>query len=122
MAGRGNLALKIVIGLLVVMFMMQGITKLLGILLVEEFAEWGYPRWFHVLIGVVEVAAGLALLKASTRLYGAVTIIVVMLGAAYTLAVRAGQPAMAVTPVVMLLLASFVAVKSRSTASTAAEL
>ncbi len=90
--------------------------KLFGVLMVEEFASWGYPRWFHILIGAVEAGAAVALLKGTTRFYGAVTISVVMLGAIFTL-LRAGQSDMVVTPIVAFALASFVAMKTRGAPS-----
>ena len=115
MAEKMGLGLKIVVGILVLMFLLQGVTKIFGILLVEEFAQWGYSRAFHFIIGVVEVGAALALLKSSTRTQGALAIVAVMLGAIFTL-VRAGTPDMTPPAIVMLILAAFVAMKSRGPA------
>ncbi|MBK9692613.1 MAG: DoxX family protein [Gemmatimonadetes bacterium] len=47
----------------------------------EAFARWGYPPWLRILVGLGEVAGGLALLVPWIASYGALTLIVVMLGA-----------------------------------------
>jgi putative oxidoreductase len=46
----------------------------------RAFASWGYPVWFRVLIGVMEVGAAALLLWPRTAPMGAVLIIMVMLG------------------------------------------
>ena len=48
------------------------------------FRHWGYPDWFRVGIGVLEVAAVALLLLGRTAAFGALLIIVVMLGAMAT--------------------------------------
>ena len=45
------------------------------------FTRWGYPPWFRVLIGALEVLGGLLLILPWTASYGAVTLVLVMLGA-----------------------------------------
>lgn len=44
------------------------------------FRNWGYPDWFRVAVGVIEVAAALLLLVPRTAKYGALLIIVLMIG------------------------------------------
>ena len=44
------------------------------------FRHWGYPTWFRVLIGVLELGAVLLLLSGRWAVAGATVIIVVMLG------------------------------------------
>jgi putative oxidoreductase len=44
------------------------------------FRGWGYPDWFRVTIGVVELLAVALLLLGRTAAFGALLIIVVMLG------------------------------------------
>jgi putative oxidoreductase len=44
------------------------------------FRHWGYPDWFRVTIGVVELAAVALLLIGRTAAFGALLIIAVMLG------------------------------------------
>lgn len=46
----------------------------------KAFAFWGYPVWFRIVIGGLEIAAALLLLWPRTAAYGAAIIIVVMLG------------------------------------------
>lgn len=66
-------------------FSMQGVMKLdphtpWG----EMFANWGYPSGSHLVIGVVELLAGIALLIPRFAAYAAATLALVMLGAAAT--------------------------------------
>jgi len=46
----------------------------------KAFAHWGYPVWFRVLIGLVELTAAALLLWPRTAAYGAILIVAVMLG------------------------------------------
>jgi uncharacterized membrane protein YphA (DoxX/SURF4 family) len=46
----------------------------------RAFTFWGYPVWFRLLIGVLEILAALLLLWPRTAAYGAAIIIVVMVG------------------------------------------
>lgn len=46
----------------------------------KAFRFWGYPVWFRVLIGVLEIAAALLLVWPRTAAYGAAIIIAVMVG------------------------------------------
>ena len=46
----------------------------------RAFAHWGYPVWFRVLIGVVEVSAAILVLWPRSAPFGAAMIICVMLG------------------------------------------
>ena len=45
------------------------------------FRHWGYPDWFRITIGIVELTAVVLLLLGRTAAYGAILIILVMLGA-----------------------------------------
>jgi putative oxidoreductase len=44
------------------------------------FHQWGYPDWFRVTIGVVELLAVALLLLGRTAAFGAILIVCVMLG------------------------------------------
>src|SRR5688572_18237221 len=46
----------------------------------RAFRHWGYPDWFRVTIGVLELSAVALLILGRTAAFGAVIIIVVMLG------------------------------------------
>lgn len=50
-------------GLLGAMFLMAGTGKVLGSNMHKEaFAKWGYPQWFRVVTGLVEVVAAVLLI------------------------------------------------------------
>lgn len=97
--------------LLALVFLMTGAMKLIGGWW-DRFEVWGYPVWFFYFIGVTETAAGLALMWKGTRLYGALAIMAVMLGALFTL-LRAGDTDRIVIPALAFLLAATVANYSR---------
>lgn len=107
-AGKLTTVVSIVLALL---FLATGVMKLAG-MTVEQFGAWGYPAWFQYLIGVVETAAGVGFLMRRTRFYAAAAMIVVMLGAIFTV-VRAGQMGDVAVPIIALLLTAFVARNSR---------
>jgi putative oxidoreductase len=44
------------------------------------FRHWGYPDWFRVAIGVMEVGAAVLLALGRTAAFGAIIIVLVMLG------------------------------------------
>lgn len=46
----------------------------------RAFRFWGYPVWFRMLVGAVELAAAALLTWPRTAAYGAALVIVVMLG------------------------------------------
>ncbi len=50
------------------------------------FEHWGFPPSFRILIGAIEVASGVALLFPWVTTYGAVALILVMMGATGSLA------------------------------------
>ena len=76
------------------------------------FAQWGFPVWFRVLVGVVEVAAAALLLLPRTAPYGAMLVVSVMLGAMWT-HVRVGRPQHMRSEVVPLVFAATVLVARR---------
>ncbi len=106
--------LSILLGLL---FLFAGGTKLAGMQMhVEHFAHWGYPDWFRLVVGAIEVVFGAALLVPPVAFYGAVVLAIDMVGAAYTELFR-GDPPRAAFPLVLLLLLAFVAYARRSAAT-----
>ncbi len=50
------------------------------------FMAWGYPAWFRITVGIVEVTAGIALLFPPLAPWAALSLTVVMMGAWSTLA------------------------------------
>ena len=76
------------------------------------FRHWGYPDWFRMAIGVLELAAVLLLVVGRTAVFGALVIIVVMLGAWATHLIFDGGRHMT-SEIVPLVLASIVLVLRR---------
>ena len=108
--GVGKL-ITVVSIVLALLFLLNGVMKLAG-MMVEQFGEWGYPAWFQYLIGIAETAAGVGFLMKKTRFYAAAAMIVVMLGAIFTL-LRAGPTGQVAVPIIALLLATFVVRNAR---------
>ena len=77
------------------------------------FRHWGYPDWFRVTIGILELSAVALLLLGRTAAFGAIIIIVVMLGGMGTHIVYDGGRHLT-SEVVPLVLASVVLVLRRS--------
>ena len=81
---------------LAVMFVFVGAAKFTSPLWARMFARWGYPDHFYLAIGVVEVAAGLALLVPRLAASSAAVLLVVVVigaGAAHRNPRRASAPA-----------------------------
>ena len=76
------------------------------------FRHWGYPDWFRVTIGVMEVSAVALLILGRTAAFGAILIIIVMLGGMATHIVFDGGRHMT-SEVVPLTLATIVLVVRR---------
>jgi len=89
--------------LLSVSFVFSGAMKLpLDDRTVRRFEQWGYNAEFAVLIGVLEVLAGLFILYPPTVPLAAPTIVVLMLGAVWThVSSNIGSPWFAAAYVVM---------------------
>lgn len=58
----------------------------------QAFSNWGFPVWFRIFIGVIEVVSGLLILYPKTALYATGALVLVMLGAMGT-HVYHGDPA-----------------------------
>lgn len=107
-------AVYAVMALLTLGFLMFGGTKLAGQQMhVENFAKWGYPSWFMYLTGLIEVVGAVLLWPQRTRLIGALLLVATMLGAIATHLVNGEGLAAAAMPIVLLLLAAFVAWSNR---------
>ena len=74
--------------LLALVCVRSGLMKMPGVPGVEfwirDFARWGYPEWFRVVVGIVELVSFLLLLVPRFAGFGAVIFAVVMLGAIFT--------------------------------------
>lgn len=109
---RGKeIAVWILSGLLAASFLMAGGSKLAGVEQhIQHFAHWGYPDWFRLVVGAVEVSSALLLLVPRAAFFGGCALGAVMLGATYTHLFRAaGEGGMAVVPLVLFALVSVVA-------------
>ena len=79
------MATKILSWLLALLFVVAGVPKLIGAAqVVEGFKRMGYSAGFRILIGVLEVAGGLALAILTVALYSAGMLIVIMIGAVWS--------------------------------------
>jgi uncharacterized membrane protein YphA (DoxX/SURF4 family) len=89
----------------------------------RAFDHWGYPVWFRILIGALEVTAAALLLWPRTAAFGAGIIIMIMLGGMGTHAFIEHRPARATSELGQLVFASVVLAgrwQSRITRSTPA--
>lgn len=77
----------------------------------ESFERWGYPLWFMYVTGALEVGGAVLVLLSPTRLYGALLLGGVMLGAIAT-HLRAGEIGSLPAPLALLALAAWVAWRS----------
>ncbi|MGH7679497.1 MAG: DoxX family protein [Gemmatimonadaceae bacterium] len=78
----------------------------------RAFRHWGYPDWFRVTIGMMEVSAVALLILGRTAAFGAILIIIVMLGGMATHIILDGGRHMT-SEVVPLTLATIVLVLRR---------
>lgn len=94
MSKPAHLAVWVLSVLLAFVFLMAGAPKLLGVQgHVRAFARWGYPDWFRLVVGAVEVVSAVLLLIPRLAFLGAVGIAVIMAGATYTHVVRVPEEA-----------------------------
>lgn len=93
-------ALWALTGLLACVFALSGSMKFVNPEAARQFEQFGYPDWFRVLIGAVEVGGALALLLPRTAFYAAGALVVVMAGAVVT-HLRAGEAPQAAVPLVL---------------------
>ena len=99
--------------LLVLIFVPQGLSKFSDASgWAKAFRFWGYPDWFRITIGVLELLATLLLIGGRTAALGAIIIILVMLGGMATHLIFEGGRHMT-SEVVPLVLATIVLVIRR---------
>jgi putative oxidoreductase len=98
----GHIALWTVQILLAGMFLLAGSSKLFGAAaMVGLFDAIGIGQWFRYVTGLIEVSSALALLVPSFAVFGALALVVTMIGAIVAhLFIVGGSPAM---PVILLL-------------------
>ena len=105
--------------LLILVFVPQGLAKFSDTSgWAAAFRLWGYPDWFRMLIGALELSAALLLLLGRTAAFGAIIIIAVMLGAWATHLIFEGGRHMT-SEVVPLVLATIVLILRRRQVASA---
>ena len=82
------------------------------------YAAWGYPDWFRYITAVLELAAGLLLIRAASRPYGAGLGALVMAAASLTTLLNADYDH-AVAPSIVLLVSLVVLALSLAVRRTA---
>ncbi len=76
---------KVLAYLLVAFFIVGSITNLISPdNITEQYARWGYPSWFHLITGSLELITALFLLSSRFRFWGAALGCTVMLAATAT--------------------------------------
>ena len=89
--------------MLAALFLFAGVTKLIGLpAMVEHFQHWGFPAWFCYVIGVLEILGAVGLLVPRYAAEIASALIMLMIGALFTL-LRAGESFLAPLLVIVLL-------------------
>jgi uncharacterized membrane protein HdeD (DUF308 family) len=72
--------------LLAAFFCINGVVNIVGSKgMRDSFAAWGYPSWFHIANGVIQLAAGVLLLSDATRVVGLALGVLVCIGVFATL-------------------------------------
>ena len=77
--------------LLAVLMVGPGSQKFTGPVWARMFRAWGYPDGFHLVIGAIEVIAGIGLLFPKVASASALLLAIVMAGAAATQVLRGGR-------------------------------
>ena len=70
--------------ILALLFLVVGRAKFTSPVWATLFVGWGYPDWFRLAVGIVEIGSGLGLIFQRTRRYAGAALILVMCGAAGT--------------------------------------
>jgi putative oxidoreductase len=91
MARLKTIGLWILQALLALVMIGPGIQKFTSPVWQRMFRAWGYPDHFYLVIGAIEVAAGVGLLIPRTAAPSALVLMVVMIGAAITQITRGGR-------------------------------
>lgn len=85
MANQKNTGLWVATGLVTFVFLTASIPKLLlAKVWLFRFIVWGYPKWFLIVVGLLELAGATAILFRRTAFWGATLLSAVMVGAFFT--------------------------------------
>lgn len=101
---------KVVLSCLLALFFLVGAIGNIFALgtVMEDYARWGYPGWFHYATGGLELTAALLLVRSTTRFLGTLLAGLVMLAAIVTVVVH-GEYTHAIAPLTVLAVACVVA-------------
>lgn len=91
MKRAGTVVLWIVSALLAVAMVGPGMQKFTSPTWERMFRTWGYPDGFYLVIGAIEVVAGIGLLIPRVASYCAASLSAVMIGAAVTQIMQGGR-------------------------------
>jgi uncharacterized membrane protein YphA (DoxX/SURF4 family) len=108
----GAVALWIVQVLAAAAFVAIGVAKFALPVWASNFARWGYPDGFYLLIGALEVAGAILLLAPKLSSYGAALLGAIMIGAAATHALH-HEAARVSAPLVWLAVVALIGVARR---------
>ena len=84
-----------------VLFVLIGTGKFADPSWARNFERWGYPAGFYMVIGAIELVAGLALLVPRLAFHAALTLMTIMVAAALT-HLRSGETARLSVPLLYL--------------------
>ena len=108
----GMWTLQILLGAL---FVVVGAAKFGDPSWARKFAAWGYPDGFYMVVGVLEIAAGLMVLVPRVASYGSLSIMTIMMSAVLT-HLRHGEMRRLAPPLVYLAVAAAVGWLRRASA------
>lgn len=52
--------------------------------MIQNFENWGYPSWFYLVIGILELAGAILLFVPKMTLYAVIGLAIIMIGAVVT--------------------------------------
>jgi uncharacterized membrane protein YphA (DoxX/SURF4 family) len=94
---------------LALIFGVSGIAKLVGAdAMVDQFQRWGYSQSFMLAVGTFELLGAIGLLVPKIASVSALCLILLMIGAVYTLLFRDFAP-VAILPLIMIVPLAYVA-------------
>jgi putative oxidoreductase len=110
---RKNIALWIITGVLALMFLFAGGLKLVGAQqAVDNFHRWGYPDWFRLVTGGLEVLCAALLLVPRATVFAGALLLCTMVGAMGT-HIHSHELAMLPLPLILAILLGVVIVGRR---------
>lgn len=91
-------ATSVIARMLGVLYVTVGLMKLAGMDIMEDsFQRWGHSLYFMTLVGAIELVSGVLLFEVRTRIWAAVTLWFMMIGAMY-IHLQHGEPSVMVVP------------------------